>query len=1237
MEEARLTAQQITAIETTGPNLLVAASAGTGKTTVLARRCLYLLVTKKVPLRSVLAVTFTEAAAADMRRKIASGLRDYLKQNPNDDLQREMMLIDRAPISTLHAFCFKLVRDHFHQLRLDPGIGIIDEDEAELLKSDVGDRLLERWFARDDDARDRFLALAEAYGGRDGQSLARQVRRLHEFLQTLPNPDKWRAEAKAAYAADGGFTKLHWFEAYRSIWQRELNQCKASADDARSLVDRVGGMEKYHAHLAAIQRVIDNWLAIVGQHPDTQEWALLLASARGLKWDKAPPVSRATEQLKFAQGLIKALKDRISNRLCKDLAAQTPAEMIAGIQAAAPLVATILELQCDFESEYTNAKARRSLLDFNDLERYAYELLTNCPTAAYDVRRRFRHILVDEYQDINPLQNAILERLSGDGERKTSEMFFVGDVKQSIYGFRLAAPKLFLDKLQKYLPDVNANEVRLPLTHNFRCRREIVDGVNHIFERIASPGNGYPYGEEERLVYSADYPSSSEISEPIPIEFHLLDKAAASKEDSDAANDNDPEESEILADRGELEREAIFITQRIHAFISANTHVWNSERTACDPATYRDIVVLLRTMQNRADTIAAVLRKHGIPVYTDSTTGFFDATEVRDMIALLEVVDNAQQDVALAAVLRSPFVALSDDELAQIRVHHPVGHFHSAVWLYADSGPDTSLRQRLGEFRNLLGQWREDSTQFPLAHVVWDIYRTTSYLEYVLGLPGGEARRANLVRLHDRARQFDQFHQQGLFRFLRFLRRLRDAEHDLGAAPVLTESDDVVRIMSIHRSKGLEFPIVFVPDLAKPFNLRDCSDPLLFHQDLLLGIDQVDLDRMQRVTTLPKVVIADSKRADVLAEEQRLLYVALTRARERLILSASVNIEKAIPKWDAIGLSSETEVGSARCALDWLGPVLARHPDTAGILGTTSATPRADNSQFALNLHSSDAMRAGQSPGRVAVPVNNDTVDAMLANQAIPIPSHKITDAEAVVAAAKARLEWRYPFTAIRSVPGKISVTEWKRRFHAIDDGEPPLQLRIHRRTSRRPRFETDAEQRVSAAERGSATHAVLQRLDFKRAGTVEDIETQINGMVERGFLRQNAARAVSVDAILAFLHRPLGIRLRSSSRVQRELEVNVLLPLSEIPHTMGYPSEEFDLSERVLVRGTIDCVFWEEESAVLIDYKTDDLSPGELDSPVAEYSEQIKLYKLALRAIYGIDARESHLVFLAAMKDVSL
>lgn len=1244
-----LTEQQLHAAETTGRDLLVAASAGTGKTTVLSRRVLHLLIDHKTPLKEILAVTFTEAAAADMRRKIGDDLREHLKEHPdNAALSREHLLLDRAPISTIHSFCMKVLREYFHLLNLDPGFEIIDPDEGELLQAETAEQLLEDWFAKKGDDGLRFRALAETYGGSAGNDLEEVIHQLHAFLQTLDDPDGWRQQTLQAFHPSTGELPEVWMTPFVEGWKRELDQCLKPAQEALKIIQDNPNLQGYLDQTNQLIQTLSGWRDMLQKGLRTNEWDGFLADVRAFDFGKLKPVKAGPGKEEAKEKLDQA-RDRLKKHIQPNMASQGLAQVLEDLRQLGPHVELLLNLQQEFDRQFRAAKDRKALLDFNDLERYCLRLLREKPNVADEIRRKYKHVLVDEYQDVNPLQDAILQALSfrKDGT-KANQLFLVGDEKQSIYGFRLAAPDIFQEKYRRFQTDLNAAEVRIPLTHNFRCRRDILHAVNHLFERIVTPDLGSTYDKEVALTYGADYPEAGAL----PVEVHLLEadlsqKETAEGEENEAINREGPEEPDedkeaddgvSLADKSKLEREAYLIGTRIQELIDKKSLVKDDKTGTMRPVQYRDMVILLRATKGRADTLAGVLRNLGVPVYADLATGFFDAVEVTDVIALLEVLDNAQQDVPLAAVLRSPLVGLNDDQLAQIRIHTPGSsvRFHHAVDRYRENGPDAKIKDILHKFQVLVDQWRQDVLQLPLAHVVWEIYRETSYLEYVQGLPGGEGRRANLVQLHDRARQFDHFSRRGLFRFLRFLRRLRDANHDQGAAPVLSESDDVVRIMSIHKSKGLEFPIVFLPDLAKRFNERDFHQAFLLHRHLLLGLDRVDLERRSRNPTLPKQVIAQAKRVAMLAEEQRLLYVALTRARERLILTGTAKLEKIKDHWSDLDEATRaSRVLSAKCLLDWIGPVLARHPDGAAAIGTTGDVTFADDCRFVVECHS-----AGE--------INTWKVNATVAKLAIDNLSNllalKPVDAAVDATAAKAvddacrRLQWTYPNPHLRDLRGKVNPSGFKKRFEMLEEEETPAEQPFARlRITREPQFKAKASGKGSASDRGLATHIALQHLDFKGKLDKAGLADQIQELVTRGLLRERESQAIEVDTLASFFARPLGQRLRRADRVEREVSFSLLLPAGELPDADKRELTANEKLEAILIQGTIDCLFWEGTDLILIDYKTDDLSKDKVAERLGEYRSQIWLYRRALQGIHGQEVKECFLAFLKAGVDEAM
>ncbi|HUW65493.1 MAG TPA: helicase-exonuclease AddAB subunit AddA, partial [Spirochaetia bacterium] len=878
--------------------------------------------------------------------------------------------------------------------------------------------------------------------------------------------------------------------------------------------------------------------------------------------------------------------------------AREPGAIVLDHVGLAPRMATLVELVSAFAAGYREAKLARGLVDFGDLEHFALRLLAGADGVPSDLalalRRRYAEVLVDEYQDINPVQEAILQLVA---RPDAPNLFMVGDVKQSIYRFRLAEPKLFLEKYRRFAPEPGAVERRIDLPENFRSRPEIIRAVNFLFRQIMTElAGGMAYGPEAELACGLTYPPSGAVLAAGPVELYLLETR---NEDLEAG----PE------DMSAVEREARMVAGRIREMQASGAHVWVDGRYR--PLAYRDMVVLLRSVRGAADSFLYEFRRQGIPAAADAGPGYFAATEVETMLSLLQVIDNPLQDVPLAAVLRSPLVGLGAAELAQIRAAQTDGAFHRAVVGAALTG---AARAQLDRFLSLLAGWRGQARQGRLSELIWRIYRETGFYDYAGALPGGQVRQANLRSLYDRACQYEKTSLHGLFDFLRFVERLREGGQDTG--PAGSEKEDVVRIMSIHKSKGLEFPVVFLAGLGRSFNLQDVRAQTVLHKDLGIGPDVVDRELGVRYPSWAKLAIRERLSRESLAEEMRILYVALTRAREKLVLVGSVrNLAGRVKEWGTyldwprVPLPDGRLLAATSC-LDWIGPAVLRHPDAGVLLDAAGSAPlRDDPSRWAIHC----PVELPAPPDGDSGPVDELLFEHVRRGEPLVVPP-------GVTAAVAARLDWLYPHQITVGRPAKIGVTELKRPFEPLAEDEtswyhPPALLR--------PRFLQETR-RLSELERGSAWHLVLQHLDLQGDLSAAGIGEQMLVMEENLLLTAQQAQVVDPDSLARLFAGPLGRRLRRPS-VRRELPFSLLLPAGEV-----YP-DLAGRNETVLVQGVIDCLAEEGDGFLLVDWKTDRVAAAE------RYRVQLDVYARAVQTILGRPVREKYLYFLMAEEAVLL
>ncbi len=990
------TPEQRDAIYTRGCDILVAAGAGAGKTAVLVERVIQGLLseTDSLDMERLLVVTFTEAAAAEMRQRIRDALENKLGQEPeNRRLQQQLERLPLASISTIHAFCSRMLRQYFYHLGLDPGFRIMTEPEANLLRYETIDAVLADYYVQ---AHSEMLGFFDAYGGNDGDGIVRElILRLYAFQMSLPEPEAWQKAVLEAYSPDST-EKLHHLPLMQEAQLQvmlELGQVLSMLEQALALCYLPSGPESYADRLEREIGAVRDLRQMTGnrQREDIRDWVA--------PFDRLPAIKKTMgvdDELKSrCQVLRNAAKDKL-NKLMTTFFARRDEEIIQELEHQKPILEMIFELVNQFGATYGKTKAKQGILDFADLEQLALKLLTvpriggglGPSSVALDLQEQFDEVLIDEYQDTNGVQDCILAMIAGaHGESPgCTPRFMVGDIKQSIYGFRLTEPRLFLDKYARFSPGRGAEQRRIDLATNFRCRQEIIHGVNYIFRQLMDAGiAGMDYDEEAELKHGAFYPepgaemgelaevaAAGEIpTDTLPLEgtqqqtrleVYLLESKADAGPAGDQGEsygaeqidgvpgvpDAEPDELE------RLEREAWLIACRIRQLVGGSQDggaeqvsrgssvVWDKSLKMYRPIEHRDIVVLLRSVKNRANQVMEVFRQAGIPAYADLGTGYFGAIEIKLMISLLQVLDNPQQDIPLAAVLRAPWVALSPEELVSLRLAAPRASFHGAVMAAAEE--QNSLGERLRGVLLSLDTWRTAARRLPLGKLICYLYRETGFYDYAGSMPKAEQRQANLRGLHDRAREFDEFAGQGLSRFVGFLERLQ-ADDDLGEVKPLGEGENVVRVMSMHKSKGLEFPVVFLADLGKGFNLRDQEQDILLHKELGPGLKIIDPEQRIKCGSLSHHVVKGRMHRDALAEEMRILYVAMTRAREMLILVGSQGpLDGICARWanaarvDGWPLPDDLLVSAKNC-LDWLGPALARHRDGSLVLAVGGMEP----------------------------------------------------------------------------------------------------------------------------------------------------------------------------------------------------------------------------------------------------------------------------------------------------------
>lgn len=1243
MTEMKWTTEQWEAITGKDCNLLVSAAAGSGKTAVLVERIIQKITDTDNPLDidRLLIVTFTNAAATQMREKIAEAISLKLEDKPGSQkIQRQLTLLNKASITTIHSFCLEVIRSNFHCIDIDPGFRITDQTEATLMKLEVLSELFEELYENEDENRE-FFELLECYGGnKDDQALQNMVLNLYDFIQSSPHPEKWLPDMAESFntSEQHDFSQTPWGEVLLKSVEIELQGLKTAMTKALEIIRGEQSLDRYllvyEEDLANIQAL----LRVISQSNSTK-WDSLFDELQAFSFNRLPTASKDIDRQK--QEYVKDIRDNVKKRL-NEIRERSISlgskEIYEDFKNLYPLMQCLAGLVTDFSQKYKEKKSKKSVVDFNDLEHFCLQILTdpnakgeNTPsTTAIAYRERFAEILVDEYQDSNLVQELIVNLISREKFSKPN-VFMVGDVKQSIYRFRQAKPELFLSKYNQYSSEKGNPFRKINLSQNFRSRPEVLLAVNFLFSQIMSVDVGeLNYTDEEALNPGAEFIENTHEKYFVggAPELHLIQTASREEpvypQDSDVDDPENQDDSDIDEEMLDtIQCEARLVARRILDLKKADDKdkvfaIIDKDSKEYREVDYRDIVILLRTTKNWADVFKEELSIQGIPVFADTGSGFFKTTEVQVILSLLQIIDNPLQDIPSLAVLRSPIVSFTIDELAELRLIDRKVSIYEALQKVADESGQ--LASKAAIFLNKLQRWRDKSLYMSVDKLLWLLYMETGYYGIVGALPAGEQRQANLRILFERARQFEETSYKGLFNFINFVDKLKSNRGDMGSAKILGENDNVVRIMSIHKSKGLEFPVVILAGCGKKFNLQDMNKNILFHQDLGLGPDMVDHNLRLTYPSIPKQAIRQKIKAETLSEEMRILYVAMTRAKEKLIITGAVSdVQKALTKWGSCSETEETkfppnEILNGLRYLDWVIPALLRHKccsslrKQAGLTEESIAFQLEHSSTWDTKIWYKKDIVNSQSGIEQGESGFIEWLDGLVKTEA---------DKEVAVEIDR-RLGWQYPFAKFSEVPVKLSVTELKRRLERDNAEDANIFTEDIPSLVKKPLFLKE-EKGLSAAEKGTILHFVMQHLNYQ----MPDLEHQLETMIANDLLTSQQAECIDTEKIKRFLESPLGIRLLASRKVNRELRFNIELPCNEIYE--GISDVECQ-NETVLLQGIIDCYFEEADGLVLLDYKTDYVPAGKAQSLKDKYKTQIDYYTKALEMLTGKNVKEKYI-----------
>lgn len=1224
-ENSQWTDDQWKAIVANGQDILVAAAAGSGKTAVLVERIIRKILNRENPVDvdSLLVVTFTNASAAEMRSRIGEALEKALKENPSSlHLRRQLTLLNKASISTLHSFCLQVVRKYYYLINIDPSFRIADQTEGQLLIDEVLDEMFEEEYSREDN--EEFFDLVDRYtSDRSDLELQSLIRELYFFSRSHPTPSAWLDQLTEMYDIDvNEMNSLPFISYLLKDIDMQLTGAKDQLLQAMELTKQPAGpapraenLEDDLKQIAEILAQKDSWDKLGEQ---LKKFKMSRAKiVKGDQYDKSL-TDQVTSLRNAAKKQIEQLRDELFTR---PLGAY-----IQDFDHLKPVVKKLVSLVQQFADLYEGMKKEKGIVDFADLEHYCLQILQTVDgqpsEAALYYKQQFVEVLVDEYQDTNLVQESILKLVTKD-EEATGNLFMVGDVKQSIYRFRLAEPFLFLSKYKRFKQVPENTGMRIDLSKNFRSRSEVLDGTNFLFKQIMGESVGeIVYDHDAELKLGADYPINNQMSTELLLVERGGEETGSEKDDAEAEGVFDEQELETV------QLEARLMAKKIKTLIDEQFQIYDRGIDGTRNITYRDVVILLRSMP-WAPQIMEEFKQAGIPVYANLSNGYFEATEVAIMLSVLKIIDNPFQDIPLASALRSPIVGLSENELAVIRTYDRKGMFYDAVKAFITSGEQAhqELFHKLNPFIELLQGWRDLARQGSVSDLIWQLYRDTKFFDFVGGMPGGKQRQANLRALYDRARQYEATSFRGLFRFLRFIERMQDRGDDLGAARALGEQEDVVRLMTIHSSKGLEFPVVFVAGLSKQFNMMDLNKKYLLDKELGFGTKLINPKLRVSYPTLPYIALKKKMRMELLAEEMRVLYVALTRAKEKLYLLGTLkDPDKTITNWrnqlsHTEWLLPDFERAKAKSYLDWIGPALIRHKDCAVLSdGQTSFNDEIAGhpSRWTIENIKGEVLK---ETFKAEQELNHELLTSIQEGEAVAIESE-------FKQLVRDQLSWSYPYKQATRSRSKQSVTELKRQREVQDEYSDQQLIKKPAAQSllfNRPSFMQTKS--ITPAEKGTAMHAVMQHMNLQEETTENAIKNKVDELVQREILTPELANVIDVNQIAAFFLSDVGQRMINAKHVYREVPFSYALDADQLYQEMR--------DEPILIQGVIDCLFEDEQGIVLLDYKTDAIKGRFNEETVAveeilknRYRVQIDLYTKAVEDILRRPLGEKYLFF---------
>ena len=1137
------TKEQEKAIYQKGDNILVAAAAGSGKTAVLVERIVNKIINEKIDVDKLLVVTFTNAAATEMRERVLDAIYKKLEDNPDNlMLQKQIVLLNKSHISTIHAFCLEVIKNNFYKTDISPNFRLANTPEIELLKMEVLEEVFDNLY---EEKNENFIKLIDTYCGyRSDDNLKEIILKIYRYIQSMPYPEEWLEKQVEKFNLDleQDFSKTVW-------GQLLIKEAKEDIEETINMLKNVAKKLQLEIDLNKWYLIINDDISGLEEIAEMENWDDFYIKMQDLKFktwaQDRKIVSELKDNAKAVRDKVKAKIDDLKNKIFIYDSKQANNDIFAMYETLKEIKNVILK----FISEYQKAKLQKNIIDFNDIEHLALQILVQKnekgkyePTeVAKEYQEMFEEIAIDEYQDSNEIQEEILKQIS-----RGNNIFMVGDVKQSIYKFRQAKPELFLQKYNTY--DNN----KIQLFANFRSRKNILDLSNVIFENIMSEEFGsIDYNENEFLNVGQEYIETKEKTLG-KAELHIIDASVETEEVQD----------EILEN---AEIEAKFVAKKIQELINGNYVVYDKKQ-GYRKLQFKDIVILLRKTANVAPIYEKELENLEYPVFSDIGTNYFESIEIQTIMSLLKIISNPDNDIALVTVLRSPIGKFTDNELIEIRLENQNESFYNALL------SSEQLKEKIDDFLELVEDFRTKQEYLKLDEFIWYIYEKTGYLNYVSLMKNGNLKAANLRMLFEKARDYEQGSFKGLYNFINFIDKVTKGNTDMGAPKLIGENENVIRIMSIHKSKGLEFPVVFLCGTGNQFNMLDLNDNILIHSELGLGPKYINYERRITYNTLAKEAIKYQIKKEIKEEEMRLLYVALTRSREKLIITGvDKNLKKSIQEKEEMLQISENKVTKAiakksKTYLEWIE--------------TVNLADKRMKDLIDVYEH-----------------IKNESLDTEQEEQkekTIQIEERKINKEIDKI------LTWEYPEKELTKIEGKSSVSKLTKE---TENEEIKVELK-------KPKF-LEGELPLSKAEIGTTVHLVMQKLDFKQNYTIEKVEELLEELEQKGIIATKQKEAVPKQKILAFAQSQLFKEIGRAKKTYKEQPFYINIPVNEL-----YESKS---NENILVQGIIDLYYiTENEEIILVDYKTDYVPENKSSYLKEKYQSQLNLYKRALEQALG-------------------